>query len=135
MLRKRKCLTIFLSGASLMFLMMSTKETVSELKLISESGSSRNVKSCGRFPQENDIFRDNSLWQVLRMPKGLTKLYNAYLDMRMNKTVVRVTAISVDLDFTVDTMYCQFWNEKSSTPYVVKASEAHVLWQRGLCFI
>jgi hypothetical protein len=116
-----------------MFLIMSTKETASNLKLISESSSNMNVKSCGRLPQENDIFRDNDLWQVLRMPKGLTKLYNAYLDKRMNKTVVRVTVLSVDLNFTVDTIFCQFWFEGSTTPYVVKASEAHILWQRGLC--
>lgn len=113
------------------FLLMSTKKSVSNQKQIQNLSPNRNVNSCGRFPLENDIFRDNSLWQVLRMPKGITKLFNAYLDMRMNKTVVRVTMLSVELNFSVDAMYCQFWFEGSTSPYVVKASEAQLLWQRG----
>lgn len=90
-----------------------------------------NVKTCGRYPNENDIFRDNVYWQISKTPKGFMKLLNAYLDTRMNKTFIRVTAISAELELSNDTIFCQFWFKNYPAPYIVKASGAHMLWIRG----
>jgi hypothetical protein len=129
---KLKRLTIIFVCSLFTILLLSVKNNGPlQVNLISSLNSERNVKTCGRFPSENDIFRDNVYWQISNTPKGFMKLFNAYLDMRMNKTVVRVTAIHAGLDLANDTVYCQFWFKDYPSPYVVKAKEALLLWQRG----
>ena len=85
-------------------------------------------KVCSRYPEERDIFIDNLIWQVLETPKGFVQLLNAYLDTRWNQTVVRVNANGPHFNKENDTIFCQFWFDKASPPYVVRASDFQILW-------
>jgi hypothetical protein len=82
---------------------------------------------CGRFPQEEHITVDNTIWQVLEISKGFVKILNAYLDTRQNKTVVRINVNSVNLTES-DIFYCQFWYDGSSNPIIVRATETLLMW-------
>lgn len=129
---KLKRLTLILILSLITILLVTiTDDSVFEVKFKPNTSNQRNVKTCGRYPRENDILRDNSFWQVSKTPKGLMKLFNAYLDTRMNKTMVRVTIMAAETSFPNDTIFCQFWFKNVEAPYVVKASEALLLWQRG----
>lgn len=86
---------------------------------------------CGRYPDEQDILIDNVVWQVLEMPKGFVKLLNAYLDMRRNKSIVRINANGIHLNMSRDTIYCQFWFEKESRPVIVKSTEFFMMYYWG----
>jgi hypothetical protein len=88
-------------------------------------------KSCGRFPAEKDIVRDNEIWQEMKTPNGSVKLFNAYFDTRMNKTVVRVNVNTIELNITRDLIYCQLWFKGKSEPYVVQALNHTMLWISG----
>ena len=82
--------------------------------------SSVDTTSCGRFPSEGDIMVDNVIWQVMGHPKGDVKILNAYLDLRQNKSVVRINVSSVPLNNS-DVVYCQFWYNDRHEPTVVRA--------------
>ena len=88
-------------------------------------------KNCGRFPVDSDIIHDNEFWQILEMPNGFIKLFNAYLDERANKTVVRVNVHSHKLNISRDVIYCQFWFEDKRQPFVVRALNFTLLWADG----
>lgn len=129
---KLKRLTVILALSLItIFLVTTSDDSGIEVKFKTNSNNQRNVKTCGRFPSENNILRDNTFWQVSKTPKGLMKLFNAYLDTRMNKTMVRVTIMAAETSFPNDTIFCQFWFKNVKAPYVVKANEALLLWQRG----
>lgn len=115
-------------------LFMSFNVAKSE-KSQSEANNEESLVKCGRFPEEKDIFVDNLIWQVLETPRGFVKLLNAYLDMRFNMTLVRVNVNSYNLNITVDALFCQFWFEDDTGPYVVKATEYILMWFRGLNFL
>ena len=104
----------------------STKQRV-ELEIQEKISS----KSCGRFPVDSDIIYDNVLWQILEMPNGFMKLFNAYLDERGNKTVVRVNVHSHNLNITRDVIYCQFWFKDNKQPFVIRALNFTLLWSDG----
>jgi hypothetical protein len=88
---------------------------------------------CGRFPREEDITIDNTIWQVLEIPRGDVKLMNAYLDDRQNQTFVRINVNSVSLNLSRDDIYCQFWFDDKTQPTVVKASDYTLMWfNKGL---
>ena len=63
---------------------------------------------------------DNVIWQVMWHPKGDVKILNAYLDLRQNKSVVRINVSSVPLNNS-DVVYCQFWYNDRHEPTVVRA--------------
>jgi hypothetical protein len=98
----------------------------SSLKILNEQ-----TPSCGRLPAETDIFIDNTVWQVLQLPKGFVKILNAYLDTRpnqgVNKTVVRLNVNSVMLNKS-DIFFCQFWYDGKSEPTVVNATDVLLQW-------
>lgn len=87
-------------------------------------------KKCSRYPTVSDVFYDNIYWQVLEMPKGFVKLYNAYLDDRKNKTIVIVNVMSHILNIEQDAIFCQFWFEADMfvEPLVVKADRFILMW-------
>jgi hypothetical protein len=89
-----------------------------------------NSTVCGRFPKEQDITFDNTIWQVLEIPRGFVKLMNAYLDERQNQTVVRINANSIPLNISQDNIYCQFWFDDETQPLIVKASEYMLMWSK-----
>jgi hypothetical protein len=97
-----------------------------------EKRPNKGPKSCGRFPADSEIIRDNEFWQEMKMSNETVKLFNAYLDTRMNKTFVRVNVNSIHLNITHDTIFCQFWFEEYTKPYVVKALNYTYLWGDGL---
>lgn len=82
---------------------------------------------CGRFPTEEHVVIDNLYWQILELPKGFLNILNAYLDLRQNKSVVRINVNSVLLNES-NVFYCQFWYDEVSPPAVVKASEVLLMW-------
>lgn len=88
-----------------------------------EDDNRKHAVICGRFPKEEHITIDNLIWQILETPKGFVKILNAYLDERQNKTVVRVNVNSVEINTTM--IFCQFWFDETSPPFVVQASEVH----------
>ena len=90
------------------------------------------VKKCGRFPHEKDIFIDNMIWQVMEHPKGFVKIYNAYLDRRFNKTIVKVNVNGPLLSIKLDKIYCQFWLDADTVePIIVRAVDFQLMmWQR-----
>ena len=87
-------------------------------------------KSCARFPEENEIFIDNLVWQLFETKGGFVKLLNAHLDTRWNSTVVRVNANGPKINFAEDSIYCQFWIDSKTPPLVIKVTETISLWTK-----
>ena len=90
-------------------------------------------ETCGRYPTEEDLIVNNLVWQVLMISKGIVNILNAYLDLRQNKTVVRINVNSVLLNES-DTFYCQFWFDNSSRPTITEATEVLLIWRRSNTF-
>jgi hypothetical protein len=89
----------------------------------------REDKICGRFPTEAQITVDNLFWQILELPKGFVNILNAYVDLRQNKSVVRVNVISFELNVNVtDVIHCQMWFGEEKSPKVVRAREVLLIW-------
>lgn len=89
---------------------------------------------CGRFPKQTDIDYDNEMWQVLINSDGPLYLWNAYLDLRWNKSVV-VNAIGAGLNQTAESFFCQYWYEARDDAIVVQAFRFQNLWRvRELIF-
>lgn len=105
-----------------------------KLESYSEKDEENDNRACGKFPQERDIFVDNVIWQVLQTPRGFLKLLNAYLDTRFNKRIVRVNVSSYVLNKKSDLIFCQFWFDDQSGPYVVRATGFILMWPNGLNF-
>lgn len=108
-------LIVFIFGLKIHKSFKSEKDSVEKLE--------STVKSCGKFLEDDKIIRDNIFWQVLKSKKRSIKLFNAYLDVRMQTPVVRVTLLTSQMDLSKDTIYCQFWFGETSNPRVVKANE------------
>lgn len=86
--------------------------------------------SCARFPQDEDIFIDNVIWQLLQTSQGLVKLFNAYLDKRWNKTIVKVFVNGPvhSNSSKNETIFCQFWFENNmNRVLVVAASQVKIV--------
>ena len=84
-------------------------------------------EDCGRYPTEKHVTLNSFVWQVLAIPKGVVNILNAYLDLRQNKSVVRINVNSVMLN-ELDAFHCQFWFENSSKPTIIKATEVLLIW-------
>jgi hypothetical protein len=115
---------LFLFSITTTILILCFVEKLSNDKLTLKSNST----ICGRFPSEQDITLDNTIWQVLEISRGFVKLMNAYLDERQNQTVVRINANSIPLNISQDNIYCQFWFDDETQPLIVKASEYALMW-------
>jgi hypothetical protein len=100
-------------------------------KLSSDETVKINKIGCGRYPEEQHILIDNVVWQALELPNGFVKLLNAYLDTRHNKSVVRINVNGIELKNESDTIFCQFWFDGSTHPYVVKPSAIDLMWEWG----
>lgn len=103
--------------------LVSFKTSYDLLTKNNESLHQQKRESCGRYPQQEHIFTDNIIWQVLETPHGFIYLLNAYLDTRWNKTVVKVNLNSNPLNKTTHKLFCQFWFDEGSQPVVVQATE------------
>jgi hypothetical protein len=110
-------LLIFLDKSSLF-------DTISKFEL-------KKVETCGRFPSAEYVTIDNLYWQVLQTPNGFVNIYNAYLDLRQNKSVVRINVDAICLNESRK-FYCQFWKDEVSAPTVVKATEKLLAWREML---
>jgi hypothetical protein len=121
-----KSLFCFLAGVplTLIYVIYCTRDPIEREVIYLNKNQST---SCGRFPREEDITIDNTIWQVLEISKGFVKILNAYLDTRQNKSVVRINVNSVNLSES-DVFYCQFWFDGSSKPKIVKATETLLIW-------
>lgn len=87
------------------------------------------MKNCGRFPEKEHITVDNTIWQLMELPKGFVRILNAYLDTRQNNSVVRLNVHSVHLNES-DVFYCQFWFDDVTEPTVVQATEVLGMWSK-----
>jgi hypothetical protein len=112
------------------FLSLSTAvlNLIFSLMLKPSQQSSSNFPICGRYPHSEDIFTDNLIWQVLETSFGFVYLFNAYLDSRWDKTVVRVMVIGAEKNITNAKFFCQLWYDEKSPPFVVEASEIQKTW-------
>lgn len=82
--------------------------------------------SCdAKIPKENEIIWDQSVWQILKTTYGSLRFFNAYLDTRLNQSVVRVNSNGPKIYIQNRDLFCQFWynSDKSTHPKVVKASD------------
>jgi hypothetical protein len=84
--------------------------------------------SCGRFPTDEHVTIDNLYWQVLQTPNGFVNLYNAYLDLRQNKSVVRINVLAREAKLTTDQLYCQLWSDETKAATAVRPSEVLLMW-------
>jgi hypothetical protein len=84
-------------------------------------------KTCGRFPTEERILIDNLYWQVLENYGSSLSILNAYLDLRQNKSVVRLNVNSQVLN-SYEAFYCQFWFDGSKRPKIVQSNEVVLMW-------
>ena len=87
----------------------------------------RTMKSCGNYPKSEDVTVDNIYWQILEHSRGFVGIFNAYLDLRQNRSVVRINVNSKILNES-HSFYCQFWHNEHQPPLVVKASEVLLIW-------
>lgn len=78
---------------------------------------------CGRYPSRRSLAIDQTIWQHFIMPQGVVKLLNAYLDTRLNQSVVRVNVNGIRLDVKNHTIYCQFWIEGADSPVITYATD------------
>jgi hypothetical protein len=83
---------------------------------------------CGRFPTVEHVTIDNLYWQVLQMPNGFISIYNAYLDLRQNKSVVRVLVLAHGGNLSTDQLYCQLWRDETTAATAVRPSEIMLMW-------
>jgi hypothetical protein len=88
----------------------------------------KTVPKCGRYPKQIDIHYDNEMWQILYNPDGRLFLWNAYLDLRWNRSVV-INAIGAALNQTAENFFCQYWFEGKDDPIVVQAFRFQNLWR------
>jgi hypothetical protein len=116
-----------LAGLFLFGFVLVILNTLDENKL---HAATKYEVTCGRLPQKKDITIDNVIWQVLEIPKGFYKLMNAYMDARLNQTIVRVSVIGNWLNYTQDVIFCQFWFDDlpESQPIVVEATQFILMW-------
>jgi hypothetical protein len=103
--------------------------------------------TCGRLPMAKDILTDNLMWQVLETDDGykvMNSLYvcflfdlcyfrflfllRAYLNTRKEKTVV-ITTIGPKSILKRRKLFCQYWFEGKSNPFVVKVSRIHEMYK------
>jgi hypothetical protein len=115
---------------SLMLIFLSLISSIAIFNNLLGNGDTLKLKepTCGRFPQEENIFIDNVVWQVLETPFGFIHMLNAYLDARWNRNIVRINVIAPQLNITAHKLFCQFWFDKKSQPLVVEASEFQTMW-------
>jgi hypothetical protein len=118
-MRRSKIILVFFVIAIFIYFYISNDIDVS--KRVKKAFLGVKTSSCGRYPMEEHITIDNLIWQVMEHPKGLVKILNAYLDLRQNKSVVRINVNSAELNNS-DIFYCQFWFD-DVTPVVVKATD------------
>lgn len=118
----------------LIFIFLINLVSVFLIYFFSKNREKLQLKNCARFPVESKIVRDNEFWQELKLSSGFVKLFNAYLDERMNKTVVRVNVNGVELNSSRDVIYCQFWFEDKRQASVVRALNYTYLWGDGGSF-
>jgi hypothetical protein len=87
-------------------------------------------ESCGRIPQEKDIFIDNVIWQLFQLRNRTYQLYKAHYDDRQNKSIVRISMMGLELIKDRDIIYCQFWFDEDvdSVPVVVVATQFVIQW-------
>ena len=83
------------------------------------------IECVNRIPSEKEIIIDNLVWQILKTPHGRLKFFNAYLDTRQNKSVVRINSNGPRIYIQNKNLYCQFWFESEAKLHqkVVKASD------------
>jgi hypothetical protein len=85
------------------------------------------MKTCGRYPTEDQILTDNIYWQVLEYHGGMVRILNAYLDLRQNKSVVRLNVNSRVLESST-VFHCQFWYNDAGPPVIVEAANVLLMW-------
>lgn len=85
------------------------------------------IFKCGRFPKDEIVVTDNIFWQILETSNNFINIFNAYLDLRQNKSVVRIIANSRQINNT-DNFHCQFWVDEYTEPQIVKVSEVLLMW-------
>lgn len=89
---------------------------------------------CGRFPKQTDIEFDNEMWQVHVNSDGLLFLWNAYLDLRWNKSVV-INAIGAGINLGPENFFCQYWFKNRDEPIVVQAYKFQNTWRTSELYL
>lgn len=87
----------------------------------------RTVTSCGRYPKSEDVTVDNIFWQVLEHSRGFVGIFNAYLDLRQNRSVVQINVNSLVLNES-HSFHCQFWYNEKDPPTIVKPTKVLLMW-------
>lgn len=122
----RKLFLLLILNAVMIYIMLST------IFLVRPQANEAAIfpKTCGIYPQEEDIFIDNIVWQVFETPMGFIKLLNAYVDRRWNQTDIIINGNGPKTAWHPRRMkvFCQFWFDDTSEPLIVNASTIQSLW-------
>lgn len=88
------------------------------------------MQTCSRYPKSEHILIDNIYWQVLEHSRGIVDIFNAYLDLRQNNSVVRINVSVLPLNSSY-LFHCQFWNDEKSFPRIVQSSDiTQSIWRK-----
>lgn len=84
---------------------------------------------CKLLQKPTRIVTNNFNWQIVNTLDGRVSLLNAYLDTRLNGTVVLINSNGPDLGNYFGNIFCQFYYDNDhEKPYFVKVSSFRSLW-------
>jgi hypothetical protein len=120
------CLVAYATVITIMFTHYCDHQKLSGV-FFSSRDNYRVTKTCGRYPTEDRILSDNVHWQVLEFSGGFIRILNAYLDLRQNKSVVRLNVNSKVLESST-IFHCQFWYNEDDPPVIVETTKVLLMW-------
>ena len=84
---------------------------------------------CDGLKKSRKLPRKSIHWESLNTDDGRVNILNAYVETRLNGSVVLINSNGPSLQNSYQNIYCQFFYEKrDENPFVVKVSGFRMLW-------